>query len=95
MSHSHSHSQSLFHNLLDNKHPQSIDDYASSNKAHYDKEAATYDDPMKIEFARNVVTALLRSYDFKPEVTQVMEYASGTGMASFTSLGFAVGLTMH
>lgn len=80
MSHSHSHGQSPLHGLLDHKHPQSINDYASSNKERYDKEAATYDDPMKIQFAADVVTVLLRSYNFKPGETKIMEYACGTGL---------------
>lgn len=57
-------------------------DYTAANKAFYDENLHSYDDPRAIELARRQVAAIKRVYPglLDEDQTTVLDFACGAGM---------------
>ncbi|KAG6883429.1 hypothetical protein C0993_006246 [Termitomyces sp. T159_Od127] len=57
--------------------------FIEANKTHFDKTAAQYDEyPHALERARRTAMKIREAYNFKEDITTVLEYACGTGLVS-------------
>ncbi|KAG5727411.1 hypothetical protein E4T56_gene11935 [Termitomyces sp. T112] len=57
--------------------------FIEANKDHFDKNAHEYDEqPYALERARRTAIKMREAYDFKEDITTVLEYACGTGLVS-------------
>ena len=66
-----------------------MSDYTAKNIAHFNKRAASYESPMKLELSRRICEeAFLKAPGVKwdPDSTVVVDFACGTGIASFLSV---------
>lgn len=77
-SHSHSHDQTGHSHT----HSHGHNSIAEANKAFFNKEAHSYDAPLKIEFADRMAPKILSAYPFNEDSTTLLDYACGTGLIS-------------
>ncbi|KAG6898456.1 hypothetical protein C0993_006790 [Termitomyces sp. T159_Od127] len=57
--------------------------FIEANKTHFDKTAAQYDEyPHALERARRTAMKIREAYNFKEDITTVLEFACGTGLVS-------------